>query len=60
MFLLLDNMDISKIVEASSIQGTIVSENAQGVRQEICKDVKIERKDFEVIYFDKVLKNLER
>lgn len=58
--LLLDPMDISKISEASSISGSILAEDKQGIRKEILPNVQIEKKNFQIVYFDELPLNLEQ
>jgi len=58
IILFLDHMDISKIAEAELITGTIFSEDKEGIRKEIIRDVKINRKNFKIIFFDEVPLNL--
>ena len=60
MILLLDHMDISQIQNVASVTGTMFSEDESGNRTEIQSRVKIERADFEVIYFDELPLSLSR
>ena len=56
MILLLDHMEISQIAHAGKLVGTMLRENAAGIRTEITK-VAVE--SFDLIYLDEVPLNLE-
>jgi hypothetical protein len=54
MILLLDSMDISKIASTTALSGTLLSEDQNGNRSELETNIKIEQKDFQLLYFDEV------
>jgi hypothetical protein len=54
MIFLFDKMNISEIANASFIKGIIYSEDSEGVRTQIETDVKIEKQDFDIIYFNEL------
>jgi hypothetical protein len=59
MVLLLDPTDISAIESHPNLSGTILIEDEKGDRAEVATEVKISAKDYQILFFDEVPKNLE-
>lgn len=54
MIFLLDKMNIAEIVNTGFLKGIIYSEDREGVRTQIQTDVKIEKQNFDIIYFNEL------
>lgn len=54
LILLLNPTDISKIASTTEITGTLLREDPSGVRTELEANIKLEKKDFQLLYFDEV------
>ena len=52
--LLLDPLDISKLELQVAISGTVYRLLSDGARVEIARDVRLQRKDYRILYFDEV------
>ncbi len=54
LIFVLDSMDIKEITKVDSLIGSLMYEDQDGTRHMLLKDIQLQKKDFEVLYFSEL------